>query len=250
MAGDAWEELSGYDGRFARTLALLIRRPGALTVQIMEGRRARYVSPVRLYLAASVLYFLVAAAAPNLGPPPSATLPRSDITIDLTNPGGGVMALPPERREEALRQLERAPWWLAPVIRSALLDPGGFRRRFLEGLPRALFALVPAFAGILALFYRRRRFLVHLVFALHLHTTVFLALTLAQLANFTYSRTAALTLAGAVQIFVAIYALRALRRVYGQSWTATVIKSAGIALVYLVVGLATLTATFAWVAMG
>ena len=39
MAGDAWRELSGWDGRFARTVRILLRRPGALTVEAMEGRR-------------------------------------------------------------------------------------------------------------------------------------------------------------------------------------------------------------------
>ena len=51
MAGDAWHEFSGWDGRFARTLRMLIH-PGVLTVEVLEGRRARYVSPLRLYLAA------------------------------------------------------------------------------------------------------------------------------------------------------------------------------------------------------
>ena len=37
MAGDAWAELSGYDGRIARTLRLLMRRPGALTVNALQG---------------------------------------------------------------------------------------------------------------------------------------------------------------------------------------------------------------------
>ena len=47
LAGDAWQELSGYDGRIAATFKGLLR-PGLLTVDYLQGRRARYLSPIRL----------------------------------------------------------------------------------------------------------------------------------------------------------------------------------------------------------
>jgi hypothetical protein len=65
LAVDAVAEFSGWDGRLASTLRALIERPGLLTHEFLEGRRVRYVSPLRLYLSASLVYFLVAAAAPN-----------------------------------------------------------------------------------------------------------------------------------------------------------------------------------------
>src|SRR5687768_10569944 len=66
LASDAVAEFSGWDGRLAATVRALVRRPGFLTGEFLAGRRARYISPVRLYLTASVLYFLIAANAPNL----------------------------------------------------------------------------------------------------------------------------------------------------------------------------------------
>ena len=65
MVKDAWQELSGYDGRVARTFRLLLRRPGALTIDVLEGRRARYVSPVRAYLVASLVYFFFSVVNPR-----------------------------------------------------------------------------------------------------------------------------------------------------------------------------------------
>ena len=246
MAGDAWQELSGYDGRIARSFRTLLRRPGALTVDVLEGRRASYVSPVRLYLVASVIYFIVAAAAPNI----SAVRVRNGTPlIDLTNPEQGVMSLPPEDRDKLLRDIERAPWWLKPLMKPALSTPGEFRRRFLIYLPRVLFVLVPVFAGIVALFYRRGRFLVHLIFALHLHSAIFMALSVAQLSNFsrnlTFTRICGLLTFG----FLLIYGLLAFRRVYGESWPWTLMKSAGIATLYLAAGLCGLVVTFVWMAL-
>src|SRR5262245_46317289 len=65
LAGDAWEELSGYDGRIAATFRGLLH-PGFLTREYVAGRRARYLSPLRLYLSVSVLYFLIAASTPAI----------------------------------------------------------------------------------------------------------------------------------------------------------------------------------------
>lgn len=249
MVGDAWQELSGYDGRFARTFRMLVGRPGAMTREILEGRRARYISPVRLYLVASVAYFLVAAAAPNLRKPPAAVVPGSKINIDLTNPDDGTTGLSPEQRAEVLKQLERAPWGLSAVLRPVILDPVGFRNRFLANLPRVLFVLVPVFAGIVSLFYRRRRFAQHLVFALHLHATIFVGLTIRELSNFTRHMVVVGIVDVAVLLFLAWYGLIAFRRVYGDQWPLILMKSAGTAVIYFIAGMVALVATLVWAAV-
>jgi hypothetical protein len=124
LVGDAWQELSGYDGRVARTFRHLLWRPGALTLEVLEGHRARYVSPVRVYLVASVLYFLIAAVSPNVidAPRPKAAS-SGDFNIDLRDPEKAVAQLTPEERAEILARIERAPWWMRPVLRSTVLDP-------------------------------------------------------------------------------------------------------------------------------
>lgn len=249
LAGDAWQELSGYDGRFMRTVRRLLRRPGSLTVEVLEGHRARYVSPVRLYLVASVLYFLVAAAAPNLRQPPAPVIPGSTHTIDLANPEVANARLTPEQRADLLKSVERAPWLVRPMLRSAVTDPAAFRGRVLENLPHTLFALVPIFAAIVSLFYRRRRFSQHLIFALHLHTVVFIAQAVREAVNFTGSFAVVRIADAIVTGVVVVYALLAFRRVYDERWTRILLKSAGIAVIYLIVGLVALMVTFAWVSL-
>jgi hypothetical protein len=46
------------DGRFWRTMRALLFQPGLLSREYFEGRRARWLSPVSLFLAVSVVYFL------------------------------------------------------------------------------------------------------------------------------------------------------------------------------------------------
>jgi hypothetical protein len=236
MVSDAWQELSGYDGRFVRTFALL-RKPGALTLDVLAGRRARYIAPVRLYLVASVLYFLLAAAIPRLTLPPTATLPNSDVKIDVMN--GGLAALPAEQQKIARAKLQKAPLGIGVMILRVSEDPKGFQARMRETLPRVFFVLVPLFAAIVAVFYWRRRFSQHLVFALHLHTALFLALSAIHLTNLSGSPALVRGVATIGLLCMAVYAIMAFKRVYGDPLPIVVAKGVGIAVVY---GVATLTA--------
>ncbi len=62
LAGEAAEVLTHADSRLWRTLAALLFRPGYLTRQFLDGRRATYLPPFRLYLVLSVGFFLLVAA--------------------------------------------------------------------------------------------------------------------------------------------------------------------------------------------
>src|SRR5262245_6264260 len=65
FAHDLLHELAHFDGKIVQSVRLLLTRPGFLSREQFEGRRARYVSPIRLYLVFSLLYFAVAAFAPG-----------------------------------------------------------------------------------------------------------------------------------------------------------------------------------------
>jgi hypothetical protein len=53
-------DLLDMDSRLWRTLRALLVRPGYLTAEYLEGRRARFMPPFRMYLAFSLLFFLTA----------------------------------------------------------------------------------------------------------------------------------------------------------------------------------------------
>ena len=60
LVAEVADGLLGVEGRLWRTVPAIIFRPGHVTRQYLSGVRMRYVQPFRLYLAASVLFFLVA----------------------------------------------------------------------------------------------------------------------------------------------------------------------------------------------
>jgi hypothetical protein len=51
-------EFFNYDGRFIRSIRLMLSQPGAITLAYLEGKRTTYVNPVRFYLFTSAFYFL------------------------------------------------------------------------------------------------------------------------------------------------------------------------------------------------
>ena len=62
---DAFGDLFELDSRLWQTLVPLMARPGQLTHDYLQGRRARYMPPFRMYLVLSLLFFLVAFFDPR-----------------------------------------------------------------------------------------------------------------------------------------------------------------------------------------
>lgn len=66
VSNELLEDLFDLDLRVLRTLPTFFFRPGRLTVEYIQGRRRRYIRPLRLYLFSSFLLFTVLALT-NLG---------------------------------------------------------------------------------------------------------------------------------------------------------------------------------------
>jgi hypothetical protein len=254
LAGDAWEELIGWDGRLARTIATLFRRPGELTRAVLEGQRARYVSPVRVYLACSLVYFVVAAAAPvpdvefelgiGVGAESSETTPEeAALTRAMMN---GLATLTPEERAMAETAILEQPAFFHPLLRALAEDFQGVRQRTIQVMPRALFVLIPALTVIIAGFHRRRPYPDHWYFALHLQTFVFVVLTGVALASMTQSLDVLMLAQGGAGLVIVAYTVMAQRRVYGGSWGVNILKAAGVGALYLVLWGMTSLAAALW----
>jgi hypothetical protein len=247
LVGDAWQELSGYDGRVAASFKSLVH-PGRLTLEYLAGHRSRYLSPVRLYLTLSVIYFVVAAAAP---------VDPSSRPGQLQGPGQlklGVWTtneaqLSDEDRAELESELKEMVWPLRVLIESIQKDPIAFRSRLFTIMPRVFFALLPVFAGIVWLFYRRRRFPAALVFAVHVHAFAFMAFTVSEAAKFSHSAVLAAIVGVGVLVGFAVYVLRSLRAVFGDSWPWTLAKAAGIGFVYSIAAVPAFSVILVWASL-
>ena len=54
-----FNDITHFDGKFFKTLNLLILRPGFLSQEYVAGRRASYLNPARMYIFTSFVFFLV-----------------------------------------------------------------------------------------------------------------------------------------------------------------------------------------------
>ncbi len=101
-------------------------------------------------------------------------------------------------------------------------------------LPWLLFSLMPVFAFVLYLLYIRRKifFVDHLIFAFHLHSAMFLIISLTGvLALITGFDTDWLLL------YIPVYYYISLRTVYGQAWLKTILKGSVAGVLYFLLGL-------------
>jgi len=256
LVGEGLSTFFAFDTRIGRTLWPLIRRPGFLTDEFLDGRRARYVHPFKLYFAFSLVFFLVFSF--------------SDYSIIHSNEPGIVSIMTVNdtvRNGESQSRLEtgrdvsiavgddltsRINEFFAPLDDLAVNDPRRFNRLFIDRLSKSLIVLVPIVALLLQMLYWRPRFVAHLVFALHLHCFSFLILVVGAIFDGVMNVTGADggNIGNSVAtLAIAVYAFLALRRVYGQGRIPTFLKLVmlfvGYALALVATMLATLVVTVA-----
>lgn len=58
LVGESLETFFAIDGRIARTLPDLLLHPGRMTRAYLDGKRARFIPPFRLYVLASLIFFV------------------------------------------------------------------------------------------------------------------------------------------------------------------------------------------------
>jgi len=59
VAKEMAHELLDIDGKLSLTLRTMLTKPGKLTLEFNQGKRVKYTPPLRLYLAISILFFLI-----------------------------------------------------------------------------------------------------------------------------------------------------------------------------------------------
>ena len=119
------------------------------------------------------------------------------------------------------------------------------RATTVASMPRLVFVLMPAFALLTLVFYRRTQphFAAHLYYALHAHAFAFLVF--AVLVLFRNLGTVVRGTADVLGVvWLVAYYYVSLRRVYGESWARTIGKGTAIGVLYVAVIVMSLLALF------
>ncbi|MGN6183300.1 MAG: DUF3667 domain-containing protein [Thermoanaerobaculia bacterium] len=209
---EATHEFLHLDGKILNTVRLLLFRPGQLTLDFIAGRRVRYITPLRLYLTFSVLFFALTAIVPGAR--------QSIIQVGSDEPA----AVKKQAEDEAEKLGES----------------------ILHNLPRAMFVLMPAFALLTWMLYRRnqRFYIPHLYYSVHFHAFTFLVLSLSMLAGL-IGRPGKI-IGGVMFLTTVPWHYFGLRRMFGNSWPKTILKGTAIGVLYWLMIAAVMVAITLW----
>ena len=152
------------DGRVLRTFRRLLLHPGTLTRAYVEGQRKPYATPFAVFLIANVLFFAVQSLTHT-----SVLGSTLDSHLNLQ-----------DWKEDAQVLLDRH---LQATGQSLAAYAPIFDRAVVVNAKSLVVLMVLPFAALLALLFlgRRRRFMAHLAFALHLYAFLMLVFTVAVL---------------------------------------------------------------------
>ena len=269
------------EGALWRTLRLLVAKPGRLTREYLDGRRRKYVLPLRLYLTCSFLFFLVVKLTPSdsmvhpvvvdatgkrlgtvaeLQAKANAAPMAASATASGAASGAasGVVARRRLRYDE-LRPIDcgvggqRRCRWYEALINNAGVSFSDHPQELVQHMqahmiayaPYLIFLMLPVFAGIMKLTYYNRRMTYgeHVVFSLHVHAFWFLLFLAIWLAPD--------SLAGLLQLVVPVYGTWAMHEAYGGRWLLTIVRAVFASAIYtLLLSIVALAGSVTLLAMG
>lgn len=186
-----------------RTFSAMIVRPGLLALEYLAGRRGNYIGPVKLYLTFSALYFLFAWTV------------LSDVR------GGSV------------QRTTGSPMTVS-MAKQRGMDPSVLANRIHEKAEKyasalRFFSVLISGTFLAALYFRMRKYYVeHLVFSLYYYSFDFFcksAFALLFLATAALGLKFPTVLLNFFYPIALIYLVFALRRVYRQKWSLTLLKA-------------------------
>ncbi len=265
-------DLTHADSRFWRTLWALVAKPGFLAREFFDGRRVRYLPPLRLYLGISLVFFLYLSADTQVAPAVGARDTKNDANDPFVVMADGtkrpLSALLQEgviedpELAQKVAQLERQiasgetpsadedpclsaysgdyEEWLAPKFEKACREiqrDGGYAlaQSFSAKLPTAMFLLMPLFALTMKLWYwrPRRYFTEHLVLQINNHSAVFIFIMAAKIAGAILGPAVGTVMSVIMATYGVFYNYRSLVVYYGQSRLRTRLKYFSLVLIYV-----------------
>lgn len=242
--------LFAFDGRFYYTLFNLFRYPGKVPREFIEGKRTRYMQPVRIYFLASILLLFIIQLKRgaeldrvntednNPGIENSTTIDTLDNKV-ATNPKGGdygifkkiqIMADYYSTHREMNVSAALASmgfpvdfyhrFLYKQAIKTADFDDDEFNRYLFSKLFWVFFLFLPIPALLLKLLYIRRGFYYpeHLFFTFYTQSAFFILLALA------FPWPQGEKIAAIVSILFGIYLFLSMIRFYKQGIRKTLLK--------------------------
>lgn len=272
LVGHFFADITHFDSKFFITVKDLVWKPGFLTKEYAEGRRMRYLNPIRMYVFISAIFFLViywgneggnstggggdaVANGKDLATPkiPAQVAKPGEESLSMRLSGSTAVFDLEENKYQTVREFDsiqaklpdssREDWAMRWLLRNNLRlkqKHGGRSKLHLETnvqhtIPKLMFILLPWFALLVGMLYSRKKYYYsqHAIFSVHFHSFFFLITMVAVLAGDRFESLWAVFGFPLLVLAIAfIYLVAALRRMFGQPVWLSFLKAGLITVLY------------------
>lgn len=215
---DFFSNYFSLDSKFGRSIKPFFLQPGVLTREFMEGKRVKYANPIRLYLVVSLIhFFLFSINMDNKKEMNNGIIQASkDETSDTSPSRDSMISFELDSAEDisdsssffisekewniinhmtkddgsdySIQQIEDSihnerkgfvsGYITHKVIKLMKSDVHSINMYIVSKIPGVMFFLLPIYALLLKIFFRKKLYINHLIHSLHIHSFAFVVLSL------------------------------------------------------------------------
>jgi hypothetical protein len=247
------EDLTHFDGKLWKTVKLLLFKPGSLTKLYIEGKRASYIHPIRMYIFVSAVFFLFmftgeapvkpegAGSKANTSKDFASGL-QEGLELELDNDTVNYKTIAAYNAAQQKLPSSKKDNWLDAVIKKKGIELnekyGGDNlkigkaliEKFENYFSRMLYISLPIFAFFIWVLYRRNKnhfFVDHIIFSIHIYCAFYIILFITQIVSIVndfFSDQLSLIIAFIVPLSLVFYLYKSLKNHFNQSRKKTLLK--------------------------
>jgi hypothetical protein len=216
MVGHFVSDYLHFDSKFFRSLIPLFTKPGFLSMEYWEGRRVRYIHPLRLFFFIAIIFMIVTSLFYNK---------YGDTIKEQT-----IISTSPKYDEKTLSDMPQAERQQVNADKELEAEQIA---RFHHGIDLLFkimnyvtFFFLPLYALVFKLLYIRRKsfYVDHLIYTVHLQSFAYLLFALLALLPLIFNIPIDF-IVPTVFLAVFIYIIISLRAIYRQGWFKTILKA-------------------------
>jgi len=234
-----------FDKRIINTLVPFFFKPGFLTKEYFRGHRKRYVSPMRLYLFISFLFFmLMSIDSSDDGKLMSESTKTTDslklgiIQVDtLKNIKKAYVSVDFGNQSDTTHNsFERTLKDVFSKEKLSKISKTEFKGKYQQYFSYLMFFLMPFFALLLKMLYIRRKkyYAHHLIFSINLHSFAFGLFSLLIVIDYILGDQISEYFLNMLFV-LPVYMIVGMRRFYNQSYFKTILKAFLLSLFYSII---------------
>jgi len=247
------EDLTHFDGKLWKTIKLLLFKPGSLTKLYMEGKRASYIHPIRMYLFVSAVFFLFmftddVPVSPE-GQKSTTEVPKDfasgfkeGFDVELNNDTVKYKTIAAYNAAQQKLPESKRDQWLDAIVKKKGIELNekyqgdkfkigkALIEKFEHYFSRMLYISLPIFAFFIWVLYQSNKhhfFVDHVIFSIHIYCAFYIILFIVNMSSividyFSNNSSGIIGFIAALTLFFYLY--KSLKNHFGQSRKKTVLK--------------------------